>query len=109
VKGGPIRARIVRVDLGKYNKPDIVFDDGNILSGNATNVRTLCRAYGSESEGWLDKEIELTVGEIEFKGEMQAAIIVNPISPSSKPKAKAKAKAGGGMDDEVPFAPEWRG
>jgi hypothetical protein len=24
-------------------------------------------------------------------------------------RAKAKAKAGGGMDDEIPFAPEWRG
>jgi hypothetical protein len=110
VKGGPIRARIVRVDLGKYNKPNIHLDDGNILSGNATNVRALCRAYGSDSEGWIDHEIELTLGTIEYQGEDQEAIIVNPIAPSLKPKAegaaklpKAKSKLKSEMDDEINF------
>jgi hypothetical protein len=112
VKGGPIHGKIVRVDLGKYNKPNIHLDDGSILSGNATNVRALCRAFGNDSEGWVDREIELVLGTIEYQGEMQEAIVVNPISPTSqskdtgaaKPaKAKAKPKSTDSMDDEIGF------
>ena len=111
VKSGPIRARIVRVDLGKYNKPNIHLDDGNILSGNATNVRVLCRAYGSDSDGWIDKEIDLTLGTIEYQGEDQEAIVVNPISPP-EPKSEGQVKAAkpmkaksksSDMDDTIPF------
>ena len=107
VKGGAIRARIIKVDVGKYEKPNIHFDDATILSGNATNVRTLCRAYGNDSDGWLDKEIELTLGTIEYQGEDQEAIVVNPISPpepktTAKATTKAKAKSSD-MDSEVSF------
>jgi hypothetical protein len=108
VKDGPIRVKIARVELGKYAKPDLHLDDGSILSANATNVRILCRAYGNDDAGWTGCEIELALGEIEFKGAMQEAIIVNPITPA-KPKgegaAKAakKAKASRDLDDEVAF------
>jgi hypothetical protein len=113
VKGGPIHGKIVRVDLGKYNKPNIHLDDGSILSGNATNVRALCRAYRTDSEGWIDREIELVLGTIEYQGEDQEAIVVNPISPISQPKdtgaakatkpAKVKLKSADSLDDEITF------
>jgi hypothetical protein len=112
VKGGPLRAKIVRVDLGKYNKPNIHLDDGSILSANATNVRTLCRAYGADSDRWIAKEIELTLGTIEYQGEDQEAIVVKPISPpepkdegaaKSAKAGKTKSSKSSEMDDEIAF------
>jgi hypothetical protein len=50
---GPIRVTIVDVQVGKYGKPDLTFDDGSKLSLNATNNRILCHAYGMESDDWI--------------------------------------------------------
>jgi hypothetical protein len=49
VRAGPIRAVISDVEIGKFDKPDAVFEDGSKLSINATNARELCRAYGADS------------------------------------------------------------
>lgn len=91
---GPIRLRITGISLGQYDKPDLAFDDGSQLSLNNTNCRTLVLAFGKESEDWLDKEIELEVGEIQYRGEPQEVILVKPISP---PLPKP------GFGDAVPF------
>jgi hypothetical protein len=70
---GPMRVVIADVQLGKYGKPDLAFDDGSKLSVNATNNGILCRAYGMESDDWIGKEIELALGEIEYQGKPQEA------------------------------------
>jgi hypothetical protein len=105
---GPRRVVIVGVTEGKYDKPDLELDDGTKLSINATNNRTLMSAYGWESEGWLDKEIELSVGKAEYQGELQDSIVVKPISlpierkpPPPQPKGENGKR--GDMDDEIPF------
>ena len=108
---GPRRVVIVDVTEGKYEKPDLEFDDGTKLSVNATNNRTLMSAYGWESTGWLDKEIELSVGPLKYQGELQDSIVVKPISPpieKQPPPPKPKDGSGegskrGDMDDEIPF------
>jgi hypothetical protein len=94
----------------KYGKPDLEFDDGTKLGVNSTRNRTLVNAYGGESDDWLNKEIELSVGEVEYEGKMLESIIVKPISPpiKKKPKPKPKDESGangkhGDMDDEIPF------
>jgi hypothetical protein len=96
---GPIRERIISVSEGQYGKPNVAFDDGSQLSLNATNCRTLARAYGFESGDWIDKEVELTLGEIQYQGKPQEAILVNPISPPIENKASPKPD----FDDEIPF------
>jgi hypothetical protein len=106
VKAGPLRVVIVDVTEGKYGRPDLEFDDGTKLSLNATNNRTLVTAYGSNSDDFINKEIELSLGEVEYNGEMQETVIVKPISPpveKKPPPPKPKNSSGGDMDDEVPF------
>jgi hypothetical protein len=110
VRAGPRRVAIIDVTEGKYGRPDLEFDDGTKLSVNATNNRTLVAAYGANSDDWLNKEIELSLGELEYDGKMNEAIIVKPISPPIEKKPVPKPKGGSGtggkhgdMDDSIPF------
>ena len=96
---GPIRVTIIGVSEGQYGKPDLAFHDGSQLSLNATNCRTLARAYGFESDDWIDKEVELTVGEIQYQGQLQEAILIKPISPPIEKKAPPPSE----FDDAMPF------
>jgi hypothetical protein len=57
-----------------------------------------------ESDDWIGKEIELSLGEIEYQGTPQEAILVSPISPPIEKKTPPKPKSSdGGMNDEIPF------
>jgi hypothetical protein len=96
---GPIRVRITDVSEGQFGKPDLTFHDRTQLSLNATNGRVLARAYGMESDDWLGKEIEFYVGEIQYRGEAQEAILVNPITPPIEKKAPPPSE----LDDAIPF------
>jgi hypothetical protein len=92
-ESGPLRATIVEVGISeKYAKPELTLDDGSILSCNATNTLRLIRAYGAESDDWIGKEIELDIGEVDYQGQPQEAILVNPISPPLETKTKAAVK-----------------
>jgi hypothetical protein len=59
------------------------------LSVNTTNAKILVRAFGPESESWIGKKIKLVLGTIDFRGEPQESVIVEP------PKSD--------MDDAIPF------
>ena len=96
---GPIRVRITGVSEGRFGKPDLTFHDRTQLSLNVTNVRVLVRAYGMDSDDWLDKEVELEVGEIQYQGKPQDIILLKPISPPIENKAPPKPD----LDDEIPF------
>jgi hypothetical protein len=96
---GPIRVTITGITEGQYDRPNATFDDGSQLSLNTTNCRTLARAYGVKSDDWLHKEVELDVGEIQYRGEPQEAILVKPISPPIENKASPKPD----LDDELPY------
>ena len=96
---GPIRVRITSILEGQFGKLDLAFNDGSQLSLNATNCRTLARSYGSESDDWIGKEVQLTLGEIPYRGQPQEAILVTPISPPIENKGPPKPE----LDDEVPF------
>jgi hypothetical protein len=95
VRGGPLRMRIAGVREGKFEKPDLIFTSGDVLSLNSTNNQAPMRAYGRDSDSWIEKEVELFLGEIEYQGKPQEAVLVRPVTPAEK-------KAGD-MDDEVPF------
>ncbi len=51
------------------------------------------RAYGPNSEDWIGKKIELALGQVEFQGKLQNAVIIKPISPPEKAE----------MNDSIPF------
>lgn len=96
---GAIRVKVTGISEGQYDKPNLAFNDGSQLSLNATNCRTLARAYGTESDDWIGKEVELTLGEIQYQGKQQEAILVKPISPPIENKASPKPD----LNDEIPF------
>jgi hypothetical protein len=94
VKAGPLRVVIVDVTEGKFGRPDLEFSDGSKLSVNATNNRTLVTSYGGESSDWVNKEIELSLGEVEYDGQMQETVVVKPISPPIERKPPRRKPSG---------------
>ena len=106
VRGGPIQAKIAAVKEGQFDKPDLVFEDGDSFGLNATNTKMLIRAYGPESKNWIEKEIELFLGEIKYDGKLQEAVLVKPISPQIAAKQRTAAAEKLGDDepsDSIPF------
>jgi hypothetical protein len=93
---GPTRKTITEVSEGNFDKADLTFNDGTLLSSNKPNCSVLAHAYGMESDDWIGKEIELYLGEITFGGEPQAVILVKPISPPIAPPKP-------GFGDEITF------
>jgi hypothetical protein len=104
VRDGPISVQVALIKEGKFDKPDMIFETGEILSLNATNTKILVRAYGPDSEAWIGKQIDLALGQVEFQKKLQDAVIVKPISPpiATTEKAAAAAKMTE-MNDEIPF------
>jgi hypothetical protein len=103
VRDGPLQLQITVIKEGKYDKPDIVFESGEMLSLNATNTKTLVRVYGPNSEDWIGKEIELALGKVKYQGELQEAVIVKPISPPIATADRALAPKALAFNDDVSF------
>jgi hypothetical protein len=106
VNGGALREQIAVVNTGKYDKLNIVFETGDILSLNATNVKILQKAYGVDSDLWIGKDVELYAGEVEYQKKMRPSVLIRPVSPSLPLEAKKAAieKFDGDkdFDDEIP-------
>ncbi len=107
VADGPLRVTIDGVREGQYGKLVANFEEGLSLSLNATNSRILAKAYGPETDGWLGHVIELFSDEIEFKGNLQPAVLVKPVSlptaPSAAPKPPPVKQRSDMDDDNIPF------
>jgi hypothetical protein len=101
LEGGPRRVLISGVCEGKFGRPEMTLDDGSKFSVNATNARLLRAAYGDDSDDWLDKEVELYLGPVEYNGEKLTSILVKPISPQIKKKPPTPRRDD--MDDSIPF------
>jgi hypothetical protein len=101
---GPQRHVIQSVRPGNFGKPDVKFEAGSILSLNATNMRALALAWGTETDNWIGKEVELYIGETQYSGERRDSVLARPISPAlpvaerSKPRPPPKD-----FDDSIPF------
>jgi hypothetical protein len=116
VRYDQLQEQIVDVRLGNYDKPDLIFESGDLLSLNATNNQTLICAYGANSDDWCGKVIELFLGELKFQGKTIEAVLVRPISPPLEPAEQTKPNApkeelseteetsrAGDVDDNIPF------
>lgn len=78
---------------------------------NKTNSLILASAYGDDTDGWLDRQVEVWAENTHFQGRMVQGIRLAPavapaipMPPPAKPE-KAKPTNGGGrdLDDEIPF------
>jgi hypothetical protein len=100
---GPVRATIEAVRDGNFDKPVAHLSDGSAVQLNVSNVRTLIRAWGKNSEDWLNREIELVLDQVEYRGELTDSIVVRPISAALPVSARKAPPAGGPIDDDIPF------
>jgi hypothetical protein len=121
---GTVTKRIINVaeTEGKFGpKLDAWFEDGSRLSLSGTNVGELMRVYGTESDSWLDKSVQLTVKDYEDRdGKPGKMILLSAIDPevprdqrpkltavTPPPKETSPKTANGStradMDDEIPF------
>ena len=101
--GEPLLATIMKVEDGKYGLV-LTLDNDSQLSLNFTNGKTIQKAWGFESDGWVGKQIELRPGEAKYKGEMVPSIILETISPAvSESDRKALVKPEPDINDDIPF------
>jgi hypothetical protein len=103
VRDGPLLHQIGAVREGKFDKPELVFETGDILSLNATNTKTLIRAFGSDSDGWIGKQIELYLGKLQYQGSTQEGVIVRPISLPVNNEHEPDAPESPSFNDKIPF------
>jgi hypothetical protein len=87
VSDGPIEKVIVSVAAGGFNKPDITFSDGSVLSANKTTVLQLNRKLGYESSSWLGQGVEVYEGPVTYNGSTKPGVLARAIdeAPSRKP------------------------
>lgn len=107
VQPRPIEGEIAGIVEGKYG-PNLVLKSGDTLSLNQTNIRTLVRAYGTDSERWLGKLVRLLAGEFPYEGDTKPGVAVEPITPPTEPAKPAdqkqpQKKSSTDFNDEIPF------
>ncbi len=107
MQDGPLIMHIADVKEGSYDKPDLVFESGEILSLNVTNIIALVKAYGDDGLDWIGKKIEIYLGQTEYKKELVDTVLVRPLTPGMSDEAKTdaavRAAAADSMKDDIPF------
>jgi hypothetical protein len=128
VRDAPIQARIVNVFVeDRYGRLSLELETGAEFALNDGNNNALIKAWGHDTDNWIGLEVELYLGTYKDwradPPEEKETVRVRAISPgkasaqnggapASKPSLPPRtATTGGGrgdMDDDIPFAPEWR-
>jgi hypothetical protein len=133
VREGPIQTRIVNVfESERYGRPVLELETGSQFTLNDGNTNTLIKAWGYNSDDWIGQEIELLLGTYkDWRDDPpteKETVKVRAISPAKTatandgasvaakpPLPPSRTAAAGGsatlrseLDDDIPFAPEWR-
>jgi hypothetical protein len=123
VRDGPIQTRIVNVfESERYGRPVLELETGSQFTLNETNNSTLMRAWGFDSNDWIEQEVELSLGTYtNWKTDPPSpaeTVVVKAISPAKSAAANGGAPAGNRpvlppsravasktseMDDQIPF------
>jgi hypothetical protein len=109
VRDGPIQDRIINVFVSeRYNCAVLELENGYQFSVNQTNNRILAKAYGWESDHWLDQVIEFALGSYKDwndNNQEKETVVVRPISvrQPSADNGGAKAASKRDFDDAIPF------
>ena len=119
VREAPITTRIISVFEGEYGLK-LELETGSQLSVNQTNINTLIKAWGIETDNWIEQELELSLGfykDWKVKPPVdKETVIVRAISPPKAatanggtpsgrpvlPPSRVTAKKTDEMDDEIP-------
>lgn len=109
VRDQPLRLQIALVKEGRFDKPDLIFETGEVFTLNTANTKTLIRAYGPDDAGWIGKEVELHLGQVPYQGKPTDSVVVKPISPALSDAERQQAEARSAvnsrreMNDDIPF------
>ena len=87
---------------------------------NRTNAKRIAEMFGSDIDGWVGKELSLLPDVISSGQYAGTSTIIVRVRKTARNAPKAKPKyddrnpppregTRGEMDDDIPFAPEWRG
>jgi hypothetical protein len=98
--GEVMHATIEKVEEGKYGLV-LTLDNDSMFSLNMTNGKTLAKAYSYESDNWCGKRIELSAGEVPYKGDKVPSIILKPISPPLSESDRKLPEPD--ISDDIPF------
>jgi hypothetical protein len=104
----PRREKIADVVEGKFDKPNIKFASGDMVSVNATNGRVLMRAFGPETSKWIGCEVELYIGQLEYQGSLQDGVRIRPITAKTaankeEPPPHTELPPTRDDDSDIPF------
>jgi hypothetical protein len=99
---GPVKVVIETITEGAFDKPIARLSDGSALQLNVTNTRALIREWGKNSEDWLNREIELAIDQVDFRGELTDSIVVRPIS-ATLPVSARTTPVEPDIDSDIPF------
>jgi hypothetical protein len=117
VRDGPIQARIVALlENDQYGRPVLELETGSQFSLNDGNCTALIKAWGYESDDWIDQELSLEFGTYKDwkSGADKETVKVRAISPAKAgnggapskpvlPPSRAIATKPDNMDDEIPW------
>lgn len=107
VENGPFTLTIMAVEEdSKFDKLNLVLDDGRKFSVNKTNCGTLVRAFGKDTNNWIDREVEFYRGPLHYQGNERDGVLVRALdgeaieatNPRPKPKPKPKADYDDGVE-----------
>lgn len=104
VRDKTLRETVAEVSEGQFGKPVLTFESGKMVSVNKTSIKELIKAFGTKSSDLVGQRVEVSAGQIPFKGQLTDAVLVMPLngvgraartSPAVKPRTRPAA------DDEV--------
>jgi hypothetical protein len=132
VRDAVVRTRILNVfEDERYGNLMLELETGSQFRLNDGNTNVLIKAWGHDTNGWIgeEKEIELFLGTytdwkedppveketVRVRAIPPAETAQNGSTPAARPLPPSRTAAPGGpaslrgeMDDEIPFALEWR-
>jgi hypothetical protein len=103
VRCSPLRERIKDVRPGNYDKPDLIFESGAVLSANKTSVAALIKAFGDDSRDWVGCEVELYHGQVDLQGNATDSVLVRPLSDKAAAAFKKTVDDADDLDQPIPF------
>jgi hypothetical protein len=101
-KPPPVRT-IIGVEMGNYDRPQLRFEDGSLLSLNKTNTRALIKAFGDDSDAWIGHEVELRAGITQYQGQTTETILLRPVTPRKIAVKPALVPASDSLEEDIPF------
>jgi len=111
VRDGPRQEKIVDVSISeKFDCPVLHFESGDSLLLFQANARAMIKAYGPDSNKWLEQIVELSLGHYTGSktGEEKETVVLTPISVLQPSADNGGTKAAlpsvrKDLDDDIPF------